>query len=133
MALAAPRRWREVSLADVAFETLAAQVTSRFLMRNASGDTQSLELIGAEPTSGDDSLAGEGAVESFSLLFRGDTTSPLSQNTYYFEHARLGRFEMFIVPIGREDRNHCYYEAVFNRPPPESRGHGRFVARLQKR
>ena len=129
--MAAPRRWRAVSLADIAFGTLTGQVNSRFVVRDPNGDAHSLELIQAKPTPGGDSFASDEGIEKFSLLFRGDAIRPLGQNTYAFEHARIGHFEMFIVPIGREDRGQCYYEAVFNRPPPESRVRGRFAARLQ--
>lgn len=118
--LAAPRRWREVSLANVAFGTLAELVRSTFVVRDASGSTQALELVEAEPALSADSFEGGDDAERFSLIFRGDLTRALSQKTYVFDHSRIGRFEMFIVPVGREDRSGCYYEAVFNRPPPGS-------------
>jgi len=127
--LAAPQRRRGVSLADVSFGTFAAQVNSQFLLRNLNGDAQALQLVEAEPAPGGDSFAEDGGSEKFSLLFRGDPTRPLQQDTYRFEHTRIGRFDMFIVPIGCEDRSHCYYEAVFNRLPPESQPRGQFVAR----
>jgi hypothetical protein len=125
--MAAPRRWRAVSLADVDFKTIAVLVNSRFVTRDPNGDSHSLELIQAESASGGDGVARAEGSESFSLLFRGDATRPLDQNTYSFVHERIGRFEMFIVPIGRECDAQCQYEAVFNRPPPESRQPGRFV------
>ena len=124
----AVRTGRSVSLEDIAFGTLAAQVHSRFLLRDTNGDSQSLKLIEAKLASGGGSVAGDQGIERFSLLFQGDAANPLGQNTYSFEHARLGRFEMFIVPIGREDRNHCHYEAVFNRPPPESTANKQHIA-----
>ncbi len=55
--------------------------------------------------------------ERFCLLFRGPAHQPLAQNTYVFEHPRLGDLALFIVPIGsREGAPYCYYEAVFNYP-----------------
>jgi len=55
--------------------------------------------------------------ERFCLLFRGSAHQLLAQNTYVFEHPRLGDLTLFIVPIGsREGAPHCYYEAVFNYP-----------------
>jgi len=123
--MAAPRLWREVSLGDVSFGALAAQINSRFLVRDANGAVQALELVEAELASGNGGFTSDEGVESFSLQFRGDATRPLEQNTYIFEHPGIGRFEMFIVPIGREDRMGCCYEAIFNRPPPESRVRGR--------
>ena len=119
--MAAPRRWREVSLADVAFGTLAAQVNSCFMLRDDAGKARSLELIQAESTPGNSGLAQDGGLEKFSLLFRGVAAQPLGQDTYTFEHVSLGRFQMFIARIGCENRSHCYYEAVFHRPAPEPR------------
>jgi len=130
---AAPRRWREVSLANVAFGTLVALVNSTFVLRHTNGDAQALELIEAALAPGSNSLAGDDGGESFSLFFRGDATRPLGQNSYAFDHSRIGRFEMFIVPIGREAGSHCYYEAVFNRPPPESLAGGRSAGHRQIR
>jgi hypothetical protein len=54
--------------------------------------------------------------ERFSLLFCGPATSPLKQNTYWFEHAQMGRLSIFVVPVGRPNGTHCHYEAVFDRP-----------------
>jgi len=126
--MAMPRRWREVSLANIGFGVLAALVRTTFVVRDANGGAQALELVGAERASGDD-----GGTESFSLVFRGETTRALGQNTYAFDHSRLGRFEMFIVPVGRENQDGCYYEAVFNRTPPESLALGRGVGPRQNR
>lgn len=52
--------------------------------------------------------------ESFSLLFLGRAPL-LPQATYRVQHAELGSFPLFLVPIQREGDGHCY-EAVFNRP-----------------
>ena len=90
---------------ELGFLTFAAELNSRFVTR--SGPSQSLELIEATRS--------DSTGQQFSLLFRGDAIQPLDQNTYSFQHPRLGRFEMFIVPIGRPAGTHCYYEAVFNR------------------
>ena len=59
--------------------------------------------------------AGPGLVqETFSLCFRGASGESLPQTTYVLEQESLGRFELFIVPIGQEDG--CVrYQAVFNR------------------
>ena len=50
----------------------------------------------------------------FSLLFRGPSGPALAQQIYAFEHDRLGRFDLFIVPVG-QDAQGLAYEAVFNR------------------
>jgi hypothetical protein len=54
-------------------------------------------------------------VEQFSLLFLGPMSSPLGQGTYAFLHPKMGRQELFIVPIGPRDGKMAY-EAVFARP-----------------
>ena len=54
--------------------------------------------------------------ENFSVLFHGARHSRLPQNTYAFEHSRLGKFSMFIAPVGLPAETHHCYEAVFSRP-----------------
>jgi hypothetical protein len=60
-------------------------------------------------------------VEQFSLLFHGPDRPLLAQGIYQFDHARMGPFEMFIVPIGRAP-DHLIYQAVFNRLVDQSPG-----------
>lgn len=55
--------------------------------------------------------------ETFSLLFHGPAAYPLHQGIYAFEHDRLARQEIFIVPVGR-DQEGMQYEAIFNRLVP---------------
>jgi hypothetical protein len=50
--------------------------------------------------------------EPFVLHFRGDGGVVLPQRIYRFEHAALGEFEIFIVPVGRDVRG-TLYEAIF--------------------
>ena len=52
--------------------------------------------------------------EEFVLVFRGPSDTFLGQGGRYFKHDKMGRFEIFIVPI-RQDEQGFYYEAVFNR------------------
>jgi hypothetical protein len=52
-------------------------------------------------------------MESFSLIFRGPLERPFPQGTYEAEHAGLGRFPLFLVPVAR-DVDGMRYEAVFN-------------------
>jgi hypothetical protein len=68
-----------------------------------------LELIEATSASG-----AEGATRvPFSLLFLGRSQPPLAERTYALEHAQLGSFELFIVPIA-QDADGVRYEAIFN-------------------
>jgi len=52
--------------------------------------------------------------EQFALLFRGPHAPFLQQMIYHVEHAGLGKFDLFLVPVGR-DQQGFQYEAVFNR------------------
>ena len=52
-------------------------------------------------------------LERFSVFFSGVHDAFLPQAIYHLQHEQMGEFEIFIVPIAREDN--CYrYEAVFN-------------------
>lgn len=97
------------------FAQFARQVNTSFLVR-AGFDTVRLLLVRANPFSAASPDAEDAGNEKFSLLFRGPAQKPLEQNTYRFDHPRLGRLSIFIVPIGSLDTTHCQYEAIFDRP-----------------
>ena len=90
------------------YTTFSELVQTAFRVKPAAQRPANLVLVAARQRS----TCGMG--ECFSLLFRGPLKSALSQNTYRFEHDRLGSFDMFIVPKPADDRS-VYYEAVFNR------------------
>jgi len=52
--------------------------------------------------------------EQFSLHFRGGRDQIYPQRIYAMKHDSIGDFELFLVPIGRDDSG-TFYEAVFNR------------------
>jgi hypothetical protein len=62
------------------------------------------------------SPTGEANGESFALLFHGPAAQPLTQRMYPCTHPGFGAFDLFIVPVGR-DQNGFQYEAVFNLQP----------------
>ena len=51
--------------------------------------------------------------QSFSLVFRGPRDIELSQGTYPVTHDQLGKLQIFLVPIGPDEKGMCL-EAVFN-------------------
>lgn len=51
--------------------------------------------------------------EQFSLVFRGPAEPQLAQQLWPLEHEALGRFELFLVPIGPDAEGRHRYEAVF--------------------
>lgn len=81
-----------------------------------------------EPLTGDTFVVGEATAElvavtpgrevpgrrhGFSLLFRAATPDAWGQGTYPVSHSRLGRLDLFLVPVGR-DAGGLLLEAVFN-------------------
>jgi len=53
-------------------------------------------------------------LKNFSIFFRGSHDNPLPQNTYAFEHPKLGSFNLFIGRAGTSGGLKLY-EAIFNR------------------
>jgi len=52
--------------------------------------------------------------QSFLIQFSGPRDRPLEQQLYRVEHAWIGAFALFIVPMA-PDPEARYYEAIFNR------------------
>lgn len=52
--------------------------------------------------------------EQFAIEFRGPLDIFLEQGTWSFSHKEMGQFELFLVPIRRDEQG-FYYEAIFNR------------------
>lgn len=129
IALGAPFRSGGIALDQISFLDFASMVNTAFQV-SADSRTVELLLVGAKPATPSRSTGAnseDGGNEKFSLLFSGPVNNPLSQDTHNFEHQRIGRFQMFIVPVGPREPGHRYYEAVFNRPVP-GRKPGRSLA-----
>lgn len=54
----------------------------------------------------------EGGKVAFRLEFTGPAEPLLDQRTYRMQHGELGTIEIFIVPIGRDEKA-TTYEAIF--------------------
>jgi hypothetical protein len=52
-------------------------------------------------------------MERFSVYFTGPLEPHLPQSSYTFQHDEMGEFEMFLVPLSRNEQA-SRYEAVFN-------------------
>ena len=52
--------------------------------------------------------------ERFAIVFRGPNETLLGQGNRRLAHDQLGEFELFVVPISKDDQG-TNYEAVFNR------------------
>jgi hypothetical protein len=89
------------------FATFAAQLNTSFRVNPDSDLTVELRLMEAN----DKSVSKQ---EMFSLIFQGPEMTFLPQSIYPIEHDLIGVFDLFIVPIGRNEGGYRY-EAVFNR------------------
>ena len=94
-------------------ETFARYLNTVFLMRYRNSRATALTLIELhdEPTAKQPVVI---KTESFSALFVGPANAPLRQNTYAIQHAAMGKFDLLLVPMGKNKQG-MIYEAVFNR------------------
>lgn len=53
-------------------------------------------------------------LEQFSLIFSGSASPYLMQGLYELTHPRMGKIELFLVPLGQDEVG-MRYEAVFSR------------------
>ena len=92
-----------------------AQLNTNFMINEGASKVEvKLVKVGDLPHRG---VVGPGK-EAFSLRFRGDLAVPLKQNTYLFQHEKLGLFSFLLVPIKTRDSRSQYYEAIINRLYP---------------
>jgi len=54
------------------------------------------------------------AVEQFSLMFRGPLAPFCPQAIYTLEHEKLGKFDLFLVPLGPDSAG-MRYQVIFSR------------------
>ncbi len=104
-----------VPLEQLGFESFAGLVKTSFRVWVDDRDSLELELSAITPPR-IASAGGPngGTYESFTLEFRGPAERLLPQRIYRFESAAIGRFDLFIVPVGR-DAGGTGYQAMFNR------------------
>ena len=89
-------------------ETFLEHLNTRFRVFAEAADPLDIELVKVT------SLSSPGNVQ-FSIQFQGPGNVFLPQRIYTLEHEILGRFDLFLVPVGKNS-NGFEYEAVFNRP-----------------
>ena len=88
--------------------TFSGFVGDGFRIHPGTGEPFDVGLISVtEP----DEETGRG--RPFSIVFRGPGDVVLPQRIYRMEHSELGAFEIFLVPIGPDEKG-PRYEAVFN-------------------
>jgi hypothetical protein len=106
-----------VSLDKLTLATFLPVVNTLFRVRVSDSAFVELQLTRATPAR--HSRPDGGDHKSFSLFFSGPGDRSLEQRTYLFEHDQIGRFDLFMVPVGRSGKG-LEYQAVFNRLEPEA-------------
>jgi hypothetical protein len=104
-----------VPLAQLGFSSFSGLLNSKFCITLAPQNSIQVELVEISPPQvGQGGAAGRQTFENFSLIFLGPLNPVLPQKIYWFESAALGRFEIFIVPVG-QDQSGTRYQAIFSR------------------
>ena len=86
------------------------RLNDRFTLAADGIEPRTVELV--EATESPTNPGFEGRRVPFSVVFREPGPQVLPQQIYRLEHAGLGAFDLFIVPIAR-DGDGVRYEAVF--------------------
>jgi hypothetical protein len=104
-----------VPLDQLSFARFSEALDSVFRVHIGVSNSIEVKLVEARSgrTTGKVNSSGD-HFESFSLIFNGPEDRPIAQGAYSFEHGQIGRFDLFIVPIGKIE-GVFQYEAVFNR------------------
>ena len=94
--------------------TFAAHIGETFALTVDTNTGMDLELIEATTLAegGASSAATSRGRTPFSIIFRGPSTPILRQRIYSLEHNAMGRFDLFLVPIGPDERG-MQYQAIF--------------------
>ncbi len=95
-------------------EIFTRHLGERFRVYAGQDEPFEIELIqasgiGREPAGNG---GGRESRSAFSLLFRGPEDILLPQRIYRLEHAEMGTFDLFLVPVG-PDQSGQRYEAIF--------------------
>jgi len=104
----AARATGAVELTQARFARL---VGTDFRVARGPGRTATVRLVSVRPIA---PVGPRPIGEGFSLIFSGGHSQAFGQDSYKIAHPSLGRFEMFLVPVGPDGPDQRY-EAVFNR------------------
>lgn len=89
-------------------EMFAPHAGSKFLMNRGNSETLELELENIKD------LGSSARHIQFSMVFLGPQNAPIEQKIYRLDHPVLGALDLFLVPIGRDQKG-VQYEAIINR------------------
>lgn len=94
-------------------EEFSQHVHTKFRVKGGATQPVELYLVEVKGYEKENESGSQGGMERFSVFFSGPSDCYLPQKTYSVEHDKMGAFDIFLVPIGRDDRGYSY-EAVFN-------------------
>jgi len=94
-------------------EEFSKHVNTKFRLNANTADESQIELELSEVKGYAKKAEEHSGMERFSAFFDGPGEVQLAQATYSLSHDQMGEFEIFLVPIARNERG-FRYEAVFN-------------------
>lgn len=96
----------------LAHEEFAKHLNTSFVVRLDDANSTDLELVQVSE------LLESPQQTRFSIVFRGPGEAFLGQGMRRFESEQMGQFDLFLVPINKDEKG-IYYESVFNRVRPK--------------
>jgi hypothetical protein len=93
-------------------ETFSGHVGETFQIHPDISNPLDVELISASSLGEESESAGSNRRQPFSIVFRGPGDVLLPQRIYRIEHEEIGVFDLFLVPIGPDEKG-LRYEAIF--------------------
>lgn len=89
--------------------TFSSRLGERFAVQVDGATSLDVEVVEARELG---EAREEAARPPFSVIFQGPRQPVLPQRIYRFQHPDMGAFDLFIVPVGADQRG-IQYEAVF--------------------
>ena len=88
----------------------ARHLNTTFRVQASGSKSVDLKLIEVSEVAGNKKAG-------FSLLFDGARGKILSQDIYSFQHDKIGKFSMLLVPVVTRRRNQPQYQVIINKLP----------------
>ena len=93
---------------DFTLQTFSEQLNTKFRLHYAPSKSADVELVKVKD------LGSTPSHTQFSCIFVAPPEVPIFQSIFRLEHDRLGSFQLFLVPVGKDARG-VEFEAIFNR------------------
>jgi hypothetical protein len=105
----ASRHGAPFQLQDATAPLFVQHLNTPFAVRSADGTCARLVLADVSECPATKN------VEQFSLIFHAPPCTAVRDGTHAFQHAALGDFSLFIVPVGASNLRRTVYQACFSR------------------